>query len=211
MNSPEISPQLAVAGLWVRLASIVGLAAYLLLKGGADGYTLADVLASAALVALWTPLMASYLRGEGLLPTDARRVWLTRLYPWLVAYEAALWSLSALVLLSGQFPNADPAAILIYVLLGGASVAMNFLIFAVSLRLMLHPEDQTGRNGFAELLNWAAAVSAANLVTALIGLNGLPAQSTAERWAFGLQGAVEVAALLLLRWALRVSVTKHQD
>ncbi|ULH15369.1 hypothetical protein MF271_15770 [Deinococcus sp. KNUC1210] len=203
MNSPRISPLVALVGLWVRLGSIGALTIYLFLDSTTDAFSRIDAVASTALTLLWTLLMGEYLRGGSVLPTDPRRLWLSWLYPWLIAFEGAVWSLYTFTVLLGALPDANPLALLAVVTVWGASVAVNFLIFAVSLRVVGHPEDTTGRAQFTELLNWAAALAAANTVMNVVRLGGTPGPSPADQIAFGLQGVVEVAALLLLRWALK--------
>ncbi|WP_425147835.1 hypothetical protein [Deinococcus sp.] len=203
MKPPKISPQAALAGLWLRAASIAALAIYLLLRRDPNPVTLIDVVASTALSALWTLLMGEYLRGGQVLLSDPRREWLTRLYPWLIAYEGAIWLLYSFDVLLGGLPEADPIALIVLALVWGASILVSFLMFTQSVRLMSHPEDTTGRVQFAELLNWAAALTAASTVMNVVKLGGTPGPTVGDQWAFGLQGVVEVAALLLLRWALR--------
>ncbi|GGR35631.1 hypothetical protein [Deinococcus ruber] len=203
MNSPRISPLVALVGLWVRLGSIAALTVYVFLDSTSDPFSRIDALASAVLTLLWTLLMGVYLRGGNVLPTDPRRVWLTWLYPWLIAFEGAVWSLYTFTVLLGALPDANPIALFVVISVWGASVAVNFLMFAVSLRVIGHPEDTTGRAQFTELLNWAAALAAANTVMNVVRLGGTPGPSPSDQIAFGLQGVVEVAALLLLRWALK--------
>ena len=194
---------MALAGLWVRLGSIVGVLLYLLLKKNTELFTLTDVLASTALTVLWTLLMGVYLRGGSVLPTDARRVWLTHLYPWLIAFEGAIWFLYTFDVLLGALPDANPVALTALVTVWGASIAVSFLIYALSLRLMINPGDTTGQRQFADLLNLAAALSAASTVMNVVRLGGTPGPTVGDQWAFGLQGVVETAALLLLCWALK--------
>ena len=209
MNAPKISPAVALAGLWVRVGSVALLAVYLIFGKDTDPLTLTDVIASTALTLLWTLLMGVYLRGGSVLPTDARRAWLTRLYPWLVAFEGAIWFLYAFSVLLGSLPDANPVALTALLTVWGASIAVSFLIYALSLRLMTNPGDTTGQRQFAELLNLAAALSAANTVMNVVRLGGTPGPTVGDQIAFGLQGVVEVAALLLLRWALMGMLPKE--
>ena len=209
MNAPKISPAVALAGLWVRVGSVALLAVYLIFGKDTDPLTLTDVIASTALTLLWTLLMGVYLRGGSVLPTDARRAWLTRLYPWLVAFEGAIWFLYAFSVLLGSLPDANPVALTALLTVWGASIAVSFLIYALSLRLMTNPGDTTGQRQFAELLNLAAALSAANTVMNVVRLGGTPGPTVGDQIAFGLQGVVEVAALLLLRWALMEMLPKE--
>lgn len=201
----------AVGGLWLRLLSVVALGVFVAVQAEPNFWlSLIDLLLSAAVLALWTPLMAEWLHGRPVLLTDPRRRALSRLYPWLIAYEAALWFLWLLNVLLGGLPEANPVAVTALLTAWGASVAVSLLVYLFSLRLMVNPADATGRAQFADLLNLAAALAVASLVMSVVPLGGTPPPTRAEQWAYGLAGAVEVASWLLLHWAVRAGETKPE-
>ena len=206
MKSATVSPiRLATLGLWLRVLMIAALAVYTFQVGGAAYWLpLTDYLAAAVAVALWTPLMVSYLRGQPVLTTDPRRTTLTLLYPWLLAYEATLWLLFSLFpAVSGYFPEVNPVASAAQVTVSGVSVAVSFLIYLLSLRQMTNPADSAGRNQLGDLFNLAAALSAASVVFSAVPLKGMPPQSAADQWAYALANGVELVSWLLLRWAMK--------
>jgi len=200
--------RLAVGGLWARLVSVVALGVFVAVRAEPGFWlSLIDLLLSAAALALWVPLMLELLRGRPVLLTDPRRRALSSLYPWLIAYEAALWLLWLLNVLLGGLPQANPVAVTALLTAWGASVAVSLLVYLFSLRLMVNPADRTGRGQLADLLNLAAALAAASLVMNVVPLGGTPPPTLAEQWAYGLAGAVEVASWLLLRRAVRAGET----
>ena len=196
--------RLASASLWLRLASLLALATFTIFRGGVGFWLpLIDFLGSAAVLSLWIPLMIRFLRGHAVLTTDPRRGTLSRLYPWLITYEGALWLLFTLLpAVSGTFPEVNPVASAVQVTVPGTGVAVSFLIYLLSLRLMANPADATGRGQLGDLLNLAAALAAAMIVLSVIPLTGLPAPTLGEKLAYGLANAAEAASWLLLRWAL---------
>lgn len=201
--SPDRTVQLALGSLWLRLASVVALASFTVFRGGVGFWLpLIDFLGSAAVLALWIPLMGRLLRGDMVLTTDPRRDTLARLYPWLIAYEGTLWLLDALVKVGGGYPEVNPVALAVEVTVTGVSIAVSFLIYLLSLRLMANPADTTGRAQLGDLLNLAAALAAASVVLNVIPLVGLPAPTLGDKLAYGLVNAAEAASWLLLRWAL---------
>jgi hypothetical protein len=153
-------------------------------------------------LALWLPLVADLLHGRAVLTTDPRRRALTALYPWLIAYEAALWGLWLLNVLVGGLPEANPVAVAALVTVWGASVAVSFLVYLSSLRLMANPADSAGSVQLADLFNLAAALAVASLIMNVVPLKGAAAPTVADGWAYGLAGAVEVLSWLLLHRAL---------
>jgi hypothetical protein len=194
---------LAVAGLWLRVLSVLALTAFVVWRAGAGLWlTLPDLLGSAVVLALWLPLVADLLHGRAVLTTDPRRRVLTALYPWLIAYEAALWGLWLLNVLVGGLPEANPVAVAALVTVWGASVAVSFLVYLISLRLMANPADNTGSVQLADLFNLAAALAVASLIMNVVPLKGAAAPTVADGWAYGLAGAVEVLSWLLLHRAL---------
>ena len=196
--------RLAAGSLWLRLASLLALATFTVFRGGVSFWLpLTDFLGSAALLVLWIPLMGRYLRGQPVLSTDTRRALLIRLYPWLIAYEGALWLLfSLLPAVSGTFPEVNPVAAAVQVTVTGTGVAVSFLIYLLSLRLMANPADSVGRAQLGDLMNLAAALAAASVVLNVIPLSGMPAPTLGDKVAYGLVNAAEAASWLLLRWAL---------
>ena len=203
--------RLASGSLWLRLVSLLALASFTVFRGGAGFWLpLIDFLGSAALLALWIPLMGRLLRGYTVLTTDPRRTLLSRLYPWLIAYEGALWLLFALLpAVSGTFPEVNPVAVAVQVTVTGTGVAVSFLIYLLSLRLMANPADATGRAHLGDLLNLAAALAAASVVLNVIPLSGMPAPTLGDKVAYGLVNAAEAASWLLLRWALLTGHTEN--
>jgi hypothetical protein len=194
---------LAVGGLWLRVLSVLALTAFVVWRAGAGLWlTLPDLLGSAVVLALWLPLVADLLHGRAVLTTDPRRRVLTALYPWLIAYEAALWGLWLLNVLVGGLPEANPVAVAALVTVWGASVAVSFLVYLISLRLMANPADNTGSVQLADLFNLAAALAVASLIMNVVPLKGAAAPTVADGWAYGLAGAVEVLSWLLLHRAL---------
>ncbi|MGY2893751.1 hypothetical protein [Deinococcus sp. UYEF24] len=194
---------LAVAGLWLRLLSVLALTAFVVWRAGAGLWlTLPDLLGSAAALALWTPLIADLLHGRTVLTTDPRRRALSALYPWLIAFEAALWGLWLLNVLVGGLPEANPVAVAALVTAWGAGIVVSFLVYLLSLRLMANPADSTGFSQLADLFNLAAALAAASLIMNVVPLKGAAAPTVADQWAYGLAGAVEVVSWLLLHRAL---------
>jgi hypothetical protein len=194
---------LAVAGLWLRVLSVLALTAFVVWRAGAGLWlTLPDLLGSAVVLALWLPLVADLLHGRAVLTTDPRRRALTALYPWLIAYEAALWGLWLLNVLVGGLPEANPVAVAALVTVWGASVAVSFLVYLSSLRLMANPADSAGSVQLADLFNLAAALAVASLIMNVVPLKGAAAPTVADGWAYGLAGAVEVLSWLLLHRAL---------
>ena len=141
--------------------------------------------------------------GDVVLTTDPRRGTLARLYPWLIAYEGTLWLLFTLLpVVGGTFPEVNPVAAAVQVTISGVGVAVSFLIYLLSLRLMANPADATGRAQLGDLLNLTAALAAAMVVLNVIPLLGLPAPTLGDKLAYGLANAAEAASWLLLRWAL---------
>ncbi|WP_424949760.1 hypothetical protein [Deinococcus sp.] len=209
MNSPfrfnsAQTFQFAVWGLRIRLASLLALVVFTVSQGGAGFWLpLIDFVASGALLLLWTPLIIQSLRGRPVLTTDPRRAAVALVYPWLIAYEGALWLLFSLFpAVSGSFPEVNPVASAAQVTVSGVSVAVSFLIYLLSLRQMTNPADTTGRSHLAELFNLAAALSAASVVFSAVPLKGMPPQSAADQWAYALANGVELVSWLLLRWAM---------
>lgn len=201
--SPARTVQLAAGSLWLRLGSVLALSVFTVWRSDPGFWLLLiDFPGSAAVLALWIPLMTLYLRGQPVLTTDARRTLLTRLYPWLIAYEGALWLLSALSAVGGSYPEVNPVALAVQVTVTGASIAVSFLIYLFSLRQMANPADATGRTQLADLLNLSAALAAAAVVFNVIPLSGMPAPTLGDKVAYGLANAAEAASWLLLRWAL---------
>jgi hypothetical protein len=195
---------LAVGGLWLRLASLLALVVFTIVRGGAGFWLpLIDFLASGVLLVLWTPLISQYLLGQPVRLTDSRRPALTLMYPWLIAYEGALWLLfTFLPALSGYFPEVNPVASAVQVTVSGASIAVSFLIYLLSLRQMPNPADATGRAQLGDLFNLAAALAAALMVLNVVPMSGTPAPTLGDKLAYGLANAAEAASWLLLRWAL---------
>ena len=202
--SPSQTVRLASGSLWLRLASLLALASFTVFRGGVGFWLpLIDFLGSAAMLALWIPLMGRLLRGDVVLTTDPRRGTLARLYPWLIAYEGTLWLLFTLLPIGGgTFPEVNPVAAAVQVTILGVGVAVSFLIYLLSLRLMANPADATGRAQLGDLLNLAAALATAMVVLNVIPLLGLPAPTLGDKLAYGLANAAEAASWLLLRWAL---------
>ncbi len=202
--SPSQTVRLASGSLWLRLASLLALASFTVFRGGVSFWLpLIDFLGSAAMLALWIPLMGRLLRGDVVLTTDPRRGTLARLYPWLIAYEGTLWLLFTLLpVVGGTFPEVNPVAAAVQVTISGVGVAVSFLIYLLSLRLMANPADATGRAQLGDLLNLTAALAAAMVVLNVIPLLGLPAPTLGDKLAYGLANAAEAASWLLLRWAL---------
>ena len=194
---------LASGALWLRMASVLALGIFTVFRRDIGfWFSLVDFLGSAALLALWIPLMTRSLRGQPVLTTDPRRTLLTQLYPWLIAYEGALWLLNAVAAVGGGYPEVNPVALAVQVTVTGASIAVSFLIYLLSLRLMANPADATGRAQLGDLLNLAAALAAAAIVLNVIPLVGLPAPTLGDKIAYGLNNAAEAVSWLLLRWAL---------
>ncbi len=202
--SPSRTVRLASGALWLRLASLLALAAFTVFRGGVGFWLpLTDFLGSATLLLLWIPLVGRLLIGQPVPSTDPRRALLVRLYPWLIAYEGALWLLFTLLpAVSGTFPEVNPVAAAVQVTVTGVGVAVSFLIYLLSLRLMANPADATGRGQLADLMNLAAALAAASVVLNVIPLTGMPAPTLGDKIAYGLVNAAETASWLLLRWAL---------
>lgn len=196
--------RLAVAALWLRVLSIAALAVYTVVQGGqAFWLPLIDFVASAALVALWAPLVARTLQSRPVRLTDPRRRAVALAYPWLIAYEAAIWLLSlGLPALVGMYPEVNPVALAVQTTVAGAGIATGFLVYLLSLRLMSNPADATGRHQLADLFNLAAALAAASVVFSVVPMRGMPAPSAADQWAYALVNAAELLSWLLLRWAL---------
>ncbi len=200
--------RLAAGGLWARLISVVALGVFVAVRAEPGFWlSLIDLMLSAAALALWVPLMRELLQGRPVLLTDPRRRALGSLYPWLVAYEGALWFLWLLNVLLGGLPEANPVAVTALLTAWGASVAVNLLVYLFSLRVMVNPADATGRGQLADLFDLAAALAVASLVMTLVPLGGTPPPTRAEQWAYGLAGVVEVASWLLLRRAVRAGKT----
>ena len=194
---------LAVAGLWLRLLSVLVLTVFVVWRAGAGLWlTLPDLLGSAAALALWTPLIAGLLHGRTVLTTDPRRRALSALYPWLIAFEAALWGLWLLNVLVGGLPEANPVAVAALVTAWGAGIVVSFLVYLYSLHLLANPADSAGSAQLADLFNLAAALAAASLIMNVVPLRGAAAPTVADQWAYGLAGAVEVVSWLLLHQAL---------
>ncbi len=201
-----------MAGLWLRLLSVFALTAFVVWRAGAGLWlTLPDLLGSAAALALWTPLIADLLHGRTVLTTDPRRRALSALYPWLIAFEAALWGLWLLNVLVGGLPEANPVAVAALVTAWGAGIVVSFLVYLLSLRLMANPADSTGSTQLADLFNLAAALAAASLIMNVVPLKGAAAPTVADGWAYGLAGAVEVVSWLLLYRALLKGEQKEAE
>jgi hypothetical protein len=104
--------------------------------------------------------------------------------------------------LVGGLPEANPVAVAALVTVWGASVAVSFLVYLSSLRLMANPADSAGSVQLADLFNLAAALAVASLIMNVVPLKGAAAPTVADGWAYGLAGAVEVLSWLLLHRAL---------
>ncbi|MFC4452445.1 hypothetical protein [Deinococcus sonorensis] len=196
--------QAALLALALRVLSLPALLLYLLLRREGGGwYSLPDLLGSAALLTLWGLLLRDLFAGRAARLNSTRLAVLRVSYPWLAAYQGALWVLAALGFGTGMYPEANPAAVFILLSVWVGGIVINLLLFLLSVRLFPNPADQTGRRQLSDLLNVAAALSLASTIINVVPLAGAPAPTHADQWAYLLAGVAELASLLLLRLALQ--------
>lgn len=213
MLTPRTAPTLALAGLWVRAASLAALAAYTTTNSGLGLWLpLVDLVASTVLLALWTPLMGRVLRGGVVLTTDPLRTAVSMLYPWVIAFEGTLWLLfTFLPAVAGVYP-VNPVASTVQVTVSGVGILVSFLAYLWSVRFMVNPADTAGRSSLVDVANLAAALAAAQAVLTVVPLGGMPAQTLASQVLYAGANVIEAASWLLLRWALLSAArTERQD
>ena len=193
--------------LWVLVIDAVGalgLAVFVLLHAPGQGAWLnaGDALVGAALQGVWTWLLAGLLlRGES---ADSWNGWFTAyrlLFPLLTAWRGLIFVLTFFSVLGGLAGAGTLAWLLLFVSWGG-SILASLAVYSFSVRLLLDPGALPARLGLRRWLEWAAILGAAMTVMNVYPPNGLTRPDPWEVLVYGLTGALDVVALLLLRRVL---------
>lgn len=196
----------ALVALWVQVAGLVALAAYLLWREGSPGLgwlNAGEALLAALVLGLWTAVLGRFTAGWGTRPDDGTLRALRGLFPWLTSLRLALWFLTLVSVLGGAAPQANPVALTALLSVWPAAVLAGNAVYGTLTRLAPEPADLLRRARLADWLNVAAALSLAMAVFNVVPIRGFSSvPGTADLWVYGLSGALDVAATLLARHAV---------
>ena len=197
----------ALSVLWVQVVGLVIGGVYLAseISGPVRWLSLADAALVSLSLGLWTALLGGFLRGSSV-PGNHKLLLAFRLvFPWLIALRAATWLLQTLTILGGAGDTSNPVAVILLFLASGAGVVANLAIFAISSLLFTQPENAVGRARLLTWLNFSATISVAVTIMNIWPPTGFaPTPSLIDRSIYGLGGALDVAATLLLMQAVRL-------
>lgn len=181
----------------------VGLAAFVLLyhRAGGAWYTASDALIGAAMQGLWVWLLLGYFRGRETDDWNGLFVAYRALFPLLVAWRGLLFFLTLAGVLGAAGGPGTVAWLLLFVAWGGGLLA-NIGVYVFSLRLLMEPANPAPRLHLRRWLEWSAILGAAMTIMNVYPPKDLPRPDAVEMLVWGLSGALDVAALLMLRRAL---------
>lgn len=199
-------PPAARQALWLLALDALGalgLAAFVLLyhRAGGAWYTASDALIGAAMQGLWVLLLLGYFRGQETDDWNGLFVAYRALFPLLVAWRGLLFFLTLAGVLGAAGGPGTVSWLLLFAAWGGGLLA-NIGVYVFSLRLLMEPASPAPRLNLRRWLEWSALLGAAMTVMNVYPPGGLPRPDVAEMLVWGLSGALDVAALLLLRRAL---------
>lgn len=196
----------ALVALWVQVAGLVALAAYLLWREGFAGLAWlngAEALLAALVLGLWTAVLGRFTVGRGTPPDDGTLRALRGVFPWLTSLRLALWFLTLVSVLGGAAPQANPVALTALLTVWPAAVLAGNAVYGTLARLAPEPADLLRRARLSEWLNVAAALSLAMAVFNVVPVQGFSSvPDGADLWVYGLSGVLDVAATLLARQAV---------
>lgn len=196
----------ALAALWLQVAGLVALAAYLLGRGGLAGLgwtSAAESLLAALVLGLWTAVLSRLTAGRGTPPEHGPLRALRGLFPWLTSLRLALWFLTLVAVLGGAAPQANAVALAALLSVWPAAVLAGNAVYGTLVRLAPEPGDLLRRTRLADWLNVAAALSLAMTVFNVVPIAGFSSSPQgADLWVYGLSGALDVGATLLARQAV---------
>jgi hypothetical protein len=210
----------ALAALWVQVASLFGLVAYVLWRGnGAGGLdelvwlSAFDSFLAALVMWWWTATFAHVTLGQAIsteplpgpaAPGAGQLRALRASFPWLTALRFSLWFLTVLSVVNTSSSEANPVALTALLTVWGAAIFASNAMYGSLARWAPNPADPLGRERLLGWLNLSAALSVAMTVFNVVPLAGFSSVPTlTSQVVYGVAGLLDVVATLLAYRALQ--------
>ncbi|UQN07145.1 hypothetical protein [Deinococcus sp. QL22] len=217
---------LALAALWVQVASLFGLVAYVLWRGNAAGgldelvwLSAFDSFLAALVMWWWTATFARVTLGQAIsteplpgpdAPGAGQLRALRATFPWLTALRLSLWFLTVLSVVNTSSSEANPVALTALLTVWGAAIFASNAMYGSLARLATNPADPVGRERLLGWLNLSAALGVAMTVVNVVPTAGFSSTpNLTSQLVYGVIGLLDVAATLLAFRALQTMPTEN--
>ncbi|THF67774.1 hypothetical protein E7T06_19525 [Deinococcus sp. Arct2-2] len=205
---------LALAALWVQVASLFGLVAYVLWRGNAAGgldelvwLSAFDSFLAALVMWWWTATFARVTLGQAIpteplpgpdAPGSGQLRALRATFPWLTALRLSLWFLTVLGVMNESSLEANPVALTALLTVWGAAIFASNAMYGSLARLATNPAEAIDRERLLGWLNLSAALGVAMTVFNVVPIAGFSTIPTlTSQLVYGLGGVLDVVATLL--------------
>lgn len=197
----------ALVALWLQVASVFGIASYVLTKGNFDfnaWISGGEAFLAALVLWWWTQMFSRLSQGQGVPPTDGVLRAFALFFPILTIFRGTLWGMTVFMVLMGAAPEANSVALTALLTIWGGAIFAGNAVYGHTLNVALEPQNLLARTRLLDWLNVSAALSLGMAVMNVIPIKGFSTEPVNQmsQLVYGTSGLLDVIATVLALMAL---------